>query len=43
MMKDIAQKIQTIMAPFAVVLACQIQPMAMQSAIQAARTWEQNK
>ena len=40
MMKDIAQKVQTIVAPFTVALACRRQPMAMNNAIQAARRRE---
>ena len=43
MMKDIAQKIQTIVAPFAVTLACRRQPMAMHNAIQAARRRDNQK
>ena len=37
MMKDIAERVQTIVVPFVVVLACKRQPMAVHNAIQAAR------
>ena len=40
MMKDIAQKVQAIVAPFTVALACRRQPMVMNNAIQTARQKE---
>ena len=40
MMKDIAQKVQTIVAPFTVALAQWRQPMAMNDTIQAAHRRE---
>ena len=43
MMKDITQKIQTIVAPFAVALAHRRQPMAMHNAIQATRSEGQSE
>ena len=42
MMKDIAQKVQTIVAPFTVALAHRRQLMVMNNAIQAAHCRQQN-